>query len=175
MMTDIISVLRKGSQAQQLHAHIEGQKIFVADDEDVCRGDVIRSDRFVEPHIVLESRVDRDSGGNSLAYRTLTVQPISRWDEDRKAEESRVPQQLIQHIHHAQSVAGRDVVSPITTINIVQCLSALAQAVQESPNVPENEKPGLVSKIRDLANNPYVSGVGSTAIFEAIRGFLGQM
>lgn len=69
------------------------------------------------------------------------------------------------------NIAGGDV--NITNINIQLMLQALEQSVAESPDIPEREKTGLISKIKELANNSYISGLSVNALFEIVKSSVG--
>jgi hypothetical protein len=139
-----------------------------------ARGDVISFAALLEDHIVQRSDLHRAPGGR-LAYRSLKVIPISEWSAKRDAEAARAPApQIVQHIHNAQNVAGRDVRHMSTTnITVVQLLSALERAVQDSASIPAEEKTSLIDRIRGLALNPYISGLATTGIVELVKAALG--
>lgn len=78
----------------------------------------------------------------------------------------------IRQIFHGPvaNVAGRDVVqNNFTSVNVLQVLE---QAVQESGAIPEEQKPGLLEQIRNLANNPYLSGLATNVIYDGLKSFI---
>ncbi len=57
----------------------------------------------------------------------------------------------------------------INTYNTNIYLNALIKAIEESKEIPEEDKKSLIDKIKDIANNPYVSGISSGLIVEGIK------
>lgn len=63
----------------------------------------------------------------------------------------------------------------INNYNTKIYLNALIHAIEESRDIPPEEKKNLVDKIKNIVNNPYVSGIGVGLIVEAIKtGFVGK-
>ena len=57
----------------------------------------------------------------------------------------------------------------INNYNTTIYLNALINAIEESENIPNEEKKDLIDKIKNVAYNPYVAGIGASAIFEGIK------
>ena len=68
------------------------------------------------------------------------------------------------------NAAGHDIA--INSITPVVYLQALQQAI-ENTDIPTEEKTNLQESISGIVNNPYVSGIGATAIYEAAKKILG--
>ncbi len=82
--------------------------------------------------------------------------------------------QITQHIGTAHTVAGRDIHGGVnTTITVTHIFEALASAVSEAEEIPEEEKPSLLEKIKALATNPFILGIGPPLIVEALKSQLG--
>ena len=60
-----------------------------------------------------------------------------------------------------------------TTITVTHIFEALASAVSEAEEIPEEEKPSLLEKIKALATNPFILGIGPPLIVEALKSQLG--
>lgn len=80
--------------------------------------------------------------------------------------------QITQHFHgDIENFASGDINYYNTTIY----LNALIKTIEESEEIPEEDKKKLVDKIKDIANNPYVSGIAASLIVEAIKtGLVGR-
>lgn len=48
-------------------------------------------------------------------------------------------------------------------------LTALISAIEESDDIPPEEKKNLSDKVKEIANNPYVSGIGAGLIVEGLK------
>jgi hypothetical protein len=68
-----------------------------------------------------------------------------------------------------RNVAGRDIIQNITSIHV---LRALERAVTQSATIPEPQKAGLLQRIRSLVEEPYISGLATSAIYEALKSVL---
>ena len=51
-------------------------------------------------------------------------------------------------------------------------LDALREAIQKS-NIPESNKNHLIDKLVEIKNDPYISGISSGLIVEALKKFIG--
>jgi hypothetical protein len=75
-----------------------------------------------------------------------------------------------QNFHAAVGkVAGHDIIQ--TNVTAIDLLQVLETAVQESGAIPEPQKTGLRHRLRSLAENPYVSGLATSAIHEGLKAF----
>ncbi|MBV9085211.1 MAG: hypothetical protein JOZ62_21250 [Acidobacteriaceae bacterium] len=78
-----------------------------------------------------------------------------------------------QNFHAAVgNVAGRDIIQ--TNVTSIQLLRVLEMAVEHSATIPDREKAGLLRQLRVLAQNPYISGLATSAIFEGLKAVLTQ-
>lgn len=85
-------------------------------------------------------------------------------NENNEEDQSKSP--VTQHFHgNIGNFAFGDINNYDTTIYF----NALIKAIEESKDIPPEEKEGLIDKIKDVANNPYVAGVGASVIFEGIK------
>ena len=89
-----------------------------------------------------------------------------------KSPNNEVKQQVTQHFHGNIENFG---LGDINNYNTTIYLNALIRAIDESDNIPPEEKKNLVDKVKKIANNPYVSGIGAGLIVEAIKtGLVGK-
>ncbi len=89
-----------------------------------------------------------------------------------KSPNNEVKQQVTQHFHGNIENFG---LGDINNYNTSIYLNALIRAIEESDNIPPEEKKNLVDKVKKIANNPYVSGIGAGLIVEAIKtGLFGK-
>ena len=87
-------------------------------------------------------------------------------DEDKKGSQ----QNIIVHGDVGQ-IAGRDF-----NINYFQpnfYLNILERAIQEAEHIPEEDKKSIGAKIKDLKDNQWIVGIGSSAIFEIGKKMIG--
>ncbi len=68
------------------------------------------------------------------------------------------------------NVAGRDILQ--TNITSIHILQALHKAVEASPHIPEANKSGLLRKLRVLIEEPYIAGLATSALYEAMKSVL---
>jgi hypothetical protein len=57
----------------------------------------------------------------------------------------------------------------------VRLIQVLEQAVENAPEIPEPEKRSLLQRLRAFAEDPYVSGLATSAIYEGIKGLIEQL
>lgn len=57
----------------------------------------------------------------------------------------------------------------INNYNTTIYLNALIKAIEKSENIPEEEKENLIDKIKNIAKDPYISGISAGLIVEAIK------
>ena len=70
------------------------------------------------------------------------------------------------------SVAGRDFIQ--NNVTSIQLLQVLETALKHSVNIPEPQRAGLLQRIRSLMEEPYISGLATSAIFEALKALITQ-
>jgi hypothetical protein len=73
-------------------------------------------------------------------------------------------------------IAGHDITVNNQYLDPQIYLSILEQAIQSDPKfsaVSEGEKDSLLSKIKALKNNPWITSIGSDAIIEFGKKFVG--
>ena len=108
-----------------------------------------------------------------LAYKEELKLIIDSRDSVRNLEENNISTSpLTQHFH---GDVGQLAFGDINNYNTTIYLNALIKAIEESNDIPEKEKDNLIDKIKGIANNPYVSGIGAGLIVEAIKtGLVGK-
>jgi hypothetical protein len=73
-----------------------------------------------------------------------------------------------QNFHGAVgNVAGRDVVQQNPTF--IAVLAGIQKTVEQSANIPEADKPGILEHLKLLAANPWVAGIASGEIVEGLK------
>ena len=70
------------------------------------------------------------------------------------------------------NVAGRDIVQ--NNVTSIQLLHILETAIECSHTIPEPQKPGLLQQLRSLSENPFISGLATSAIVEGLKAALTQ-
>jgi hypothetical protein len=137
---------------------------------DECNFDFIHSN----PHET-EMSVMADMGANKITSDNLDgyidnlygpLESSIRSIKTGKHEE--VPKQNITHVNvngNIENFASGD----INNYNITLYLSALKKVIEDSSNIPPEEKRNLIEKIKDVAKNPYVSSISSSLIIESIK------
>jgi len=71
-----------------------------------------------------------------------------------------------------ENVAGRDIIQ--NNVTSIQLLHVLEMAVQRSSTIPEPQKAGLLQRIRSMMEEPYISGLATSAIFEGLKSLITQ-
>lgn len=103
---------------------------------------------------------------NPLEQAIRDQYPIKIDAIPRKSTEEIQKQVIEQHFHGPiENFALGDINNYQTNIY----LNALIQAIEESEEIPTSDKEKLIKKIKEIANNPYVAGLGTTAIIEGIK------
>lgn len=70
---------------------------------------------------------------------------------------------------------GNLALGDINTYNTNIYFDALIKAIEESENIPPENKKSLIDKIKTIAKDPYISGIGAGLIVEAIKtGLVGK-
>jgi len=64
---------------------------------------------------------------------------------------------------------GNFALGNINNYNTIVYLNALIKAIEESDDIPREEKKNLIDKIKNIVDNPYIAGVSSGLILEAIK------
>lgn len=59
------------------------------------------------------------------------------------------------------------------TVTAVAILETIADALEKDVAIPESERATLATRLRELANNPYIVNVGSQAIIAMIKSLTG--
>ena len=89
------------------------------------------------------------------------------------AEESNHSNVVHQSFHASvENVAGRDIIQ--NNVTSIQLLHVLETTVERSNTIPELQKAGLLQRLRSLMEEPYISGLATSAIFEGLKAVLTQ-
>lgn len=132
-------------------------------DVDIKQGDELHAVGLDEPRVVIAVHPKWASSG--LTHYEVDLMPLTTYREQIRA---RTPVQQIIHgdVGH---VAGRDIT---LNVSVTVLLNALDEAVQRA-DIPESERKSLRQKIRELADNPYVTNVASSLLTECIKKAIG--
>jgi len=90
----------------------------------------------------------------------------SKGIEEETGKETTPNGSITQHFH---GNIGSLALGDINTYNATIYFDALIKAIEESKDIPKEDKKSLIDKIKDVAYDPYVSGIGAAAIFEGIK------
>lgn len=124
-----------------------------------------------ESSIMREMEASRVTEDNLNGYINNLYGPLeSSIRSIKTGKHEEVPKQNITHVNVNGNVENL-ALGDINTYNTSIYLNALIKAIEESEEIPSEEKRNLIDKIKDIAYNPYVSGIGATAIFEGIKAF----
>lgn len=114
---------------------------------------------FVE-ELAPEDNPIRDLFENNKEKYSPKIEKSSQTYEDN------VKPQVIQNFYEkVENLALGDINNYSTTIY----LNALIKAIEESKEIPEEDKASLIDKIKNIAQNQYIAGIGAAAIFEGIK------
>ncbi|HII05843.1 MAG TPA: hypothetical protein HA349_00570 [Methanotrichaceae archaeon] len=146
-----------------VEAAVQGNTILFQPEEDIEEGDYIYvtdpkiSSSYKEPLVITDYKVFNDP---HMGNKKATVMPLSKWK--RQQEESIRATQQINVGGNLGTLAGRDITENINNYNInaTILLGALEKAIEESQDIPPEEKRSLLEKVHGLANNDYVKGIG---------------
>lgn len=164
-------VIIHGGNTNKYEVSFQGRKVIGPVDIEVAEDDVLicisTQERFIVTSVERYSSTRRM--GRNMDHCTLKVIPEK---QALKQQDASARTQITQHIGTAHTVAGRDIHGGVNT-TITHIIDALATAVSEADNIPEAEKPSLLEKIKELATNPFILGIGPPLILEALRTKLG--
>jgi len=132
-------------------------------DAGIKRGDQIHTEVFDEPRVVTEVHPQFTFSG--LSHYEADIAPLSDFDNSGGV----LPAIQVFHGDVGQVIGGDINVNISATI----LLQALAEAVEKS-DLPKGERESIRNKIRELAQNPYVTGIGSSLVTEVLKKFLGM-
>ena len=134
-----------------------------------CNFDLIHSN----PHET-EMSVMADMGANKITsdnldgYMAKLYNPLEnsiRFIKTGKHEET--PKHQINQNFYGN--VGNLALGDINTYNTSIYLNALIKAIEESNEIPHEDKVNLIDKIRGIANNQYIAGISVSLILEAIK------
>ncbi|GEM_PF-2061267 len=120
-----------------------------------------------EPSIVIDHSLIPDPFGDDSRIEAKVVRK-SKWVAQQ--EETKMPKQQFNFHGDVGSVAGGDIGS-ITNLNInaTILLEVLEKAIEESEEIPPEEKKTLLKMVRGLSDNQFIKDISKTAIIEAIK------
>lgn len=114
-------------------------------------------------------KVKRTENNLLSLKKELNLYISSRSEEEDKGEEDKVKSPTTQmNFHNIEHLALGNINNYNTTIYF----NALITAIKESEDIPIEEKKDLIDKIKDIATNPYVSGIGTGLIVKALKSTL---
>ena len=112
-------------------------------------------------------KVKRTKNNLLSLKKELNLYISSKSEKENKGEENVNKPSLTQMNFHGniENFALGDMNNYNTSIY----LNALITAIEESEDIPSEEKRDLIAKIKNIVTNPYVSGIGTSLIVEAIK------
>ena len=100
----------------------------------------------------------------------LLIKPETRVLLDINAKLDEIDDSMKEpRINNFGILADKIIINNYTTINF---LTALEEAI-ESEDIPESRKKNIIQKIKDLKNDPFVSGAGAGLFTEVIMKLIG--
>ena len=132
----------------------------------IKRGDEIHGAIFDEPRIATKVIPETSSSAEILSWNVEIVAK-SEWEEMQAEKQPKISQFVIGNVG---KLAGRDIVE--TNITAVSLIEGLEKAVANASNIPAQEKTGILEKLRDLKDNPYLVSIGSGAILEILKSLI---
>ncbi|MCB1327328.1 MAG: hypothetical protein KDK35_18980 [Leptospiraceae bacterium] len=107
------------------------------------------------------------------AWRQLDNGNYELTEWKRMETESQGSSQVTQTFHGpVQNAAGHDVISTQNVTSTIM-LQSLITAIEQDPRIPADEKESLLEQLRAFARNPYVSGLATAGLLEALKHVLG--
>lgn len=70
------------------------------------------------------------------------------------------------------NVAGGNIVDNRNTTSLADILEVIRNIVEQTPEIPEVQKPTILGHVKSLLSNPYVVGIVSGEIVETIKHLL---
>jgi hypothetical protein len=128
---------------------------------------------------LINELIDLLNHDNPAAVGTYGIykQGIGGWRRFKQLEQMgyqnisiNAPNINVSDVTGTVNAAGHDIA--INSITPVVYLQALQQAI-ENTDIPIEEKTKLQERISGIINNPYVSNIGATVIYEAAKNILG--
>jgi hypothetical protein len=139
-----------------------GDFILLVGAADIRGGDRLTSDVWEETRVATHVYPMTDMSG-SVVRKKVAIVPLSEWLEQHEAEPPSIRQTVCGNV---RSVAARDAIQ--ANVTFVAILSALEETITEA-EIPTEERVSLLSKIRDLINNPRLSGIATALTAEFLK------
>jgi hypothetical protein len=160
--TEEVVIVRNGQEFPAT-VSMQGSRVHAEEDVIAREGDTLRWSRMGEEYIV--SKVERYPGGE-LGHAVLHIVSPSAW---RRMHPDPQPS-VTQNFGTAGVVAGRDIHGGVTfNMTATDLLDVVRKAIEADANVPEPEKKTLLEKLKEIATNPSVIGLGAAAIAAAMK------
>ena len=91
---------------------------------------------------------------------------VKNWIEKTPFKEDSSMKNVFQVIGNYNTLSGNTI--NLGDMQVEVFLKGLEASLEANPNIPEVAKKTLLSKIKDFANNPYISGLLVNSIFKYI-------
>jgi hypothetical protein len=168
-------VIHRGDRVVRCEVSFQGKKILGPLDLDVEEDDLLIRESTNERFIV--TSVERHKAPRHMSSRMSHCELTVVYEKQaRKQQEEAARSQVTWNIGSAGNVAGRDisgVAIAIGQLTLKEVLEMTIQRVTEDASIPDSEKKHLIERIQGFLNNPYVSGLATTAIWELMKSGLG--
>lgn len=106
--------------------------------------------------------IDVNSGMGGYYAAKITAKGMDKIENNEDDKQSIITQNFYGNV---ENLALGD----INKYNTLIYLNALINAIQDSDGIPETEKKNLIDKIKNIVENPYVAGITSEIMIEAIK------
>ena len=151
---------------ENIPAFIQPKISFFELDVDIKKGDHVSVPHLDEEQIVKKVDIlDVNPGGHKEVELTGLSEFLEK--ESLKTVSPSVNQVFNGDVG---KVAGRDIVEYNIPADIY--LKAIIKVLDESNDIPPNEKKGLIQTIRKISENPLVRDLSATALGNAIKALL---
>ena len=163
--------VQRGRNVWVTKCALQSASAFFDIKEDIQKEDIIIPQDGFDDENYIVTKVDVNRGtltGGRLNHKRAHIMPLSDYQEQKKAAEKTA---IIQTVYGSiGNMAGQDINQNIT---VKLYLKSIETLIARDPNIPEDEKKGLLSKIKSLISNSYVANLSSAAIFDMLKNMGG--
>lgn len=170
MYHDVTVVRNAGEPEEERRDHIRAggsldYNILFHPDVDIKPGDRIHSSALHEPRVVDDTHAHFASSG--ITHYEADLVSLSEYEAFHQPDIRTMVNQTV--FGNVGKRAGRD----ITEVNVhaTVLLDVVAKAIEQSNEIPPNEKTTLLEKLSELRNNPYVVSISSSIIIKLLEQF----
>lgn len=164
------AIITHDGRETTIHVQVmTSERVFTRETTDAKEGDRFQCAELGSECFVI-SKVTQQFGptatGRGVVDTQFTLVSEAEWARQTTPARTTVNQTFAS----AGVVAGRDVHGPITfNVKFVEVFGALERKIAEDPAIPPEEKQSLLAKLKEFANNAYVSGLATAAIWDGFK------